>query len=591
MLLLLISFVAGILTVLAPCTLSLLPVIVGGTLGGETSYRRAVTVAVSLGVSVILFTFLLKVSSLFLNIPPSVWQYISGGIIILLGLATVFPTLWDKIPFLSSINQSSNKVIGSGFQKQNSLGDILIGAALGPVFSSCSPTYFLILAEVLPRSLLEGSVYLLVYVLGLCGSLLIIAILGQKIMERAGALSDPNGIVKRSIGVIFIVLGIIIIFGYEKKLELYVADHIFDVTKVEQILLKTRDAKSNTVVVNNDLTSAIKNIQDESERALFKESRYSKAPEITNPSGFINTGGAPVTFSQFKGNKVVLVDFWTYSCINCKRTLPYMNAWYDKYHDKGLEIISIHTPEFSFEKVKVNVQNAVTTDNIKYAVVLDNEYGTWNAFGNHYWPRKYLIDIDGYIVYDHSGEGEYDATEKAVQDALLERSKILGKKVDVSGMTVPKNIIETDITKPLSPEIYFGSGRNERLGNGKMTTPGMQTLSVPNTTTKNILYLSGAWNFSDEYAESVHNDTAIIFKYTGKNVYFVASSIQGSTLKITVDGKPLNENRGTDVDMYSQMHIKENRLYNIVNGLEYGEHILRIEVKDRGLQAFTFTFG
>ena len=142
-----------------------------------------------------------------------------------------------------------------------------------------------------------------------------------------------------------------------------------------------------------------------------------KAPEITKPAGIINT--VSITTDEFRGKKVILIDFWTYSCINCQRTLVYIEGWYQKYKDKGLVIIGIHTPEFGFEKEIENVQNAVKQFKLTYPVVLDNDYGTWHAFANSYWPRKYLIDIEGNIVYDHIGEGGYEETEKEIQKAFM----------------------------------------------------------------------------------------------------------------------------------------------------------------------------
>lgn len=591
MFLLLLSLLAGVLTVLAPCTISLLPVIVGGTVSGGTSYRRAVVVTASLGVSIIVFTFMLKVGSLFLHIPQSLWQDISGAIIFFLGLTMVFPALWGKIPFLNRINQSSNKVIGTGYMKQNSIGDMLIGIALGPVFSSCSPTYFLILAEVLPHSILEGSVYLFVYAFGLCASLLVIAIAGQKLLQKAGVASDPNGYLKRGIGVLFLVLGVAITFGYDKKLELIVANHIFDVTKIEQQFLKGKPipALTNTPPFNFHQTGAT--TAEGRDRISLKEKKYPVVPEITNPSGFVNTGGVPISLHQFKGKKVVLVDFWTYSCINCQRTLPYVKAWYDKYHDQGLEIVSIHTPEFGFEKVMTNVEHAVKEDGVQYPVVLDNDYGTWNAFSNQFWPRKYLIDIDGYIVYDHAGEGDYDITEQAIKDALKERGEVLGATTTLSGTISPSGVITTDSSKVGSKETYFGGARNEYLGNGNSGQVGVQTLTVPEITKSGALYLGGEWNFANEYATTNANGDTIVYSYSAKDVYFVASSLKGVKLKITLDGKPIGSFAGDDVDKNGEVYIQENRLYKLVHGTDYGEHLLHIEVEGKGLEAYTFTFG
>ena len=163
-----------------------------------------------------------------------------------------------------------------------------------------------------------------------------------------------------------------------------------------------------------------------------KDRLYQVAKEITTPDGFINTGqnldgsAKPISIGEFVGSKVVLVDFWTYSCINCQRTTPYLNAWYQKYKDEGLVIIGLHTPEFEFEKIYQNVLEATKSMEIKYPVVLDNDYSTWNAYRNRFWPRKYLIDINGYIVYDHIGEGKYEETEKKIQEALAERKVVLG---------------------------------------------------------------------------------------------------------------------------------------------------------------------
>jgi thiol-disulfide isomerase/thioredoxin len=372
-------------------------------------------------------------------------------------------------------------------------------------------------------------------------------------------------------------------------LELAVANHIFDVTTIEQRFLQ----KQNSPQVSQIDIGAVPNKEkmNSLERGMLKSGRYTRSPEITNPSGFVNTEGKPVTISQFKGKKVVLVDFWTYSCINCKRTLPYMKAWYDKYHDQGLEIISIHTPEFGFEKVQSNVEMAVKEEGIKYPVVLDNDYGTWTAFANQFWPRKYLIDIDGYIVYDHAGEGEYDVTEQAIQKALKERSEVLGATTTAVGMVTPSGVVTVDAGKVQSPETYFGQARNEYLGNGDVGKKGLQALIIPEKIKSDTLYLGGEWNFTDEYAEGTKSGSSIVYSYNAKDVYFVASSVKGVRLKITLDGKPIGEQAGSDVDSNGEVVIQENRLYTLVHGKEYGEHILRIEVVGEGLDAYTFTFG
>ncbi len=595
MILFFLSLLAGVLTVLAPCTISLLPVIVGGSVGGGQNFKRAFVVITSLGVSVIAFTFLLKVSSSLVSIPQSFWQFISGGIIVAIGLTMVFPSLWDRMSFTGALNRSSNRLLATGYQKKNFAGDVLMGAALGPVFSSCSPTYFLILATVLPRSLSEGLVYLLAYAVGLCGALLAVTLASQKLLAVFGFASDPEGWIKRGVGVLFLLLGVAIISGYDKKLELIVANNVFDVTQIEQHLLVTQQGTPMPSVMASTTapvaTPATGQTQNAGARIRAKAAAYTLAPEITDPSGFINTDGKPITFSQFKGKKVVLVDFWTYSCINCMRTLPYMKAWYDKYHDQGLEIISIHTPEFAFEKVQSNVQKAVIDDGLQYPVVLDNNYGTWNAFGNQYWPRKYLIDIDGYVVYDHAGEGDYDVTEKAIQKALAERAQVLGTTTVSTGIVAPKDAIVPEMNSVQSPETYFGSNRNEYLGNGNAGAPGVQTLTAPSVSALNTLNLSGTWNFYPEYAETSAAGAGVLYTYSARDVYFVASSAAGAVLQVSVDGKPVGSYAGADVQSDGTLHIQTNRLYKVLHGTEYGQHTLQLQLKSGTLQAYTFTFG
>lgn len=235
---LIISFIAGVLTVLAPCILPLLPVVIGSSASGRSKATPYIVVA-SLGVSIIVFTYLLKASTLFIEIPQVFWMYISGGILVLFGMTLVFPGLWEKLPVVGKLSVGSNKVLGAGHQKKSFWGDVMVGAALGPVFSTCSPTYFVILASVLPASFFLGTLYLLAYVLGLSLVLLLIALLGEKFASKLTGFSDPNGTFKKVLGALFVVLGLLIMFGIEKQIETALLDSgYFDITKVENRLLE-----------------------------------------------------------------------------------------------------------------------------------------------------------------------------------------------------------------------------------------------------------------------------------------------------------------------------------------------------------------
>src|SRR3989338_3330234 len=273
MLLLFISFIAGVLTILAPCILPLLPVIVGHSITDTTpSRRRLFVVVASLSISIVLFTLLLKASSLLINIPEDFWKWISGGIIFLFGLTMVFPSLWEKFSFANTLSLKSNKVLTKGYQKNSIFGDIIIGASLGPIFSACSPTYFVILATVLPVSPLLGIVYLFAYVLGLSLALIVIALLGEHIMAKVGKVSDPRGWFKKIFGIIFILVAIAIISGYDKKLQISLLDAGFlDVTKIEQKLLEKNEKNNKKDVKINGASNKDENTQVENKDKMSQE--------------------------------------------------------------------------------------------------------------------------------------------------------------------------------------------------------------------------------------------------------------------------------------------------------------------------------
>lgn len=545
-----ISFLAGVLTVLAPCILPLLPVVVGSAAASRGRATPYVVVA-ALALSVIAFTFVLKVSTAFIGVPPEIWTYISGAVLTVFGLLLVFPALWEQLPFMTTVSTRSNSLLGVGYQKKNLIGDAIIGVALGPIFTTCSPTYFVILASILPASFLLGTAYVLAYVLGLSLVLLCVALLGQRFADRLAWASNPHGWLKRGMGLLFIAIGLLIASGYEKKLEIAILESgFFDVTKVEQYLL-----------------------QKNSMPAAPSGEPYT---EIVNPSGFVNTDG--ITLKELVGKKVILVDFMTYSCINCQRTFPYLTAWYGKYKDQGLEIVAIHTPEFAFEKDINNVREAMKRFGITYPVVLDNEYSTWRAYGNQYWPRKYLIDIHGNVVYDHIGEGAYEETEKKIRELLEERARLMGEEsLDGGGLIAAQMPSTQNFAQ--SPETYFGSLRNEYLANGQSGRSGEMIFVVPKSILRDALYLGGVWNIAPEYAESVSGASAV-YAYAAKAVYVVAESDAPTELEVWQDGV-----------LQQTVLVKESTLYTLIQNEMAGEHTLELRVKNGRIRLYAFTFG
>jgi thiol-disulfide isomerase/thioredoxin len=327
-------------------------------------------------------------------------------------------------------------------------------------------------------------------------------------------------------------------------------------------------------------------------RVLDKQKQYTRAQELVSPSGFLNlpAGVSSLRLAELVGKKVILVDFWTYSCINCQRTTPYLNAWYEKYKDQGLEIVGIHTPEFMFEKSRENVADAIARMGIAYPVVQDNDYGTWFAYGNRYWPRKYLVDIDGFVVYDHIGEGGYEETERQIQRALAERAEVLRIDQPIGTGTVQINT-NAPSGGVASPETYFGALRNGTLANGKRGVSGEQTFTAPQTAQPNVLYLDGTWNVTGEYAEAKTANAKVVFRYRAKNAYFVASASAGVKVTVLRDGVPAPANiAGVDVQSGS-VTVQADRLYHLISEPAPSEHTLELIIESPGLRAFTFTFG
>ncbi|WP_042686389.1 redoxin family protein [Candidatus Nitrosotenuis chungbukensis] len=318
------------------------------------------------------------------------------------------------------------------------------------------------------------------------------------------------------------------------------------------------------------------------------KSRFKKAPELQGIAGYINTDADDLK-DQIEG-KVVLYDIWTYSCINCQRTIPYIVAWNDKYSDKGLVIVGVHSPEFEFEKDINNVRMATEKFGIEYPVVLDNDKEIWSAFSNNYWPRKYIADDEGYIRYDHIGEGAYAETEKIIQDLLNERSSRLGLKVDAGQSLVE---IQESRSGARTPELYFGYdfayGR-DRLGNAEGFNPDREVRYViPGKLQDDYFYLDGVWKNVSDRMILVSDSGIIKLPYFAKEVNIVASG--ESELAILLDGKQVSqEDSGGDTED-GKVRTSESRLYNLVKTKEPGRHTLEIQVSGPGFEIYTFTFG
>lgn len=563
-----ISYVAGLLSALAPCVLPLLPVILGGSLTGNKKDRwRPYIITASLVSSLILFTLLLKASTALIGIDPRVWSIGAGVLVITLGLFMLFPDAWAKLIGGLGIEHRSQGLLGKAVRQKNGvISAILIGAALGPVFSSCSPTYAWVIATVLPANLLTGMIYLTFYVLGVATMLLAIALLGRKLLERIKWASNPKGWFQRAIALLFILVGLLVATGWDKHVQTYLVEKDFLNIKSLEEKLVPQDASSPRVD------------SKASNKERFNVNPYD-APDFRGINSWINS--EPLSLAELKG-KVVLVDFWTYSCINCQRTQPYLNAWQTKYADDGLVIVGMHAPEFAFEKVPENVQRAVKDANIKYPVALDNDFSTWQAYQNRFWPAKYLIDKDGLVRYTHFGEGEYEETERIIQKLLNESGKTVQDKLEQDTASRAAN--------GQTPETYLGYERGERFANAnEFAQNKVVTYNLVPRLAKNQWSLGGNWQINDESSQAQANGAQLAINFTAGEVYLVMSGSPGSKIKVSVDGteKP----GGADVNTTNEVTIDTARLYKIVNADGVLSNKQLTLTFPAGVTVNAFTFG
>ena len=320
------------------------------------------------------------------------------------------------------------------------------------------------------------------------------------------------------------------------------------------------------------------------------KSGFKKAPDLRGIAHYLNT--TPEELSKEIEGKVVLYDIWTYSCINCIRTLPYITAWDDKYSEQGLLIIGVHSPEFEFEKDPENVKMSIQKHGIEYPVVMDNDMETWKAFENRYWPRKYIADHEGFIRYDHIGEGGYQESEKVIQKLLEERAFALGIQMASASSLV--DIKEFQHSMFRTPELYFGyhfaQNRNQ-LGSGEGFQPNrIVTYSVPEKIDLHKFYPVGEWKNYEDSMELISETGTIKLLYNAKEVNIVTEN--DAELEIFLDTEPLPEKyAGNDIVDGNVLKVTEAGLYNIISSDDSSSHLIEIKIRGEGFQIFTFTFG
>ena len=397
---------------------------------------------------------------------------------------------------------------------------------------------------------------------------------GQNALRRVPWLLSNLGNIQKLFGVLMILTAIGIFFNVDRKFQTFILDKFpqygTGLTKFEdnETVRRELERKDGKEIKKEDMGKPMFDLLSP---------KGTKAPVIIRGGVWFNSDS--LTLEELRG-KVVIIDFWTYSCINCQRTFPYLRAWHEKYKDKGLVIIGVHSPEFEFEKSEKNVSQAIKDFKLTYPVVQDNDFATWRAYGNHYWPAKYFIDKEGYIRYSHFGEGDYDESEKVIQELLKETGAI----VDASDISNPSYEVYAK-----TPEIYLGYGRIDNFASPeKIVQDGISFYSSTSELPDNNVGFDGKWIIIDEYA-SPQKDAKLFLNFEAKEVFLVMrTSRSPSKVKVYVDDKI--QYFGED-NINGTVIVDSDRLYKLINLPVPGRHILRLEFEDNNSQLFAFTFG
>lgn len=552
------SFIEGTALIASPCILPVLPLVLSGSVDGGR--RRPFGIILGFVLAFTIFALLSRelVSILHINL-----DYIKYGSLILLaclGIIMLSETLSEKISRWFNgfadvgANLSTSGNAGNGF-----LSGVLIGMLIGLVWTPCAgPIFAAALVQIVrQQNNLNAFALIIAFATGAGVPMLVISLTGRKLIAKLTFLNYHLGLMRKFLGILILVAVIFIASG----------------TNVANLFSSTPATDVITPVTNTLLQNEAQNQLDQP---------Y-PAPPIAKSDTWLNTpNNEPINLADLKG-KVVLIDFWTYSCINCLRTLPYMNSWYQKYHDKGLVIIGIHAPEFEFEKNRNNVISAIAKYGIKYPVAMDNNLDTWTNYDNKYWPAHYLINKDGNVVYTSFGEGDYALTENNIR-------VLLGLNRDNNGTNNTTSSFDPNQT----PETYLGYQRAASFASPQSITKDTPSnYTFPISLPVNNWALNGTWLINGQKIVSSTANTKLELNFTAQHVYLVLGNSNKSSikLKLKLNGNPINAaDCGIDAPN-GIVNVTNHRLYELINQGNIKNSKLEIEIPTAGLEAYAFTFG
>ncbi|MBJ7459255.1 MAG: cytochrome c biogenesis protein DipZ [Thermoleophilaceae bacterium] len=573
-LLLIFAFIAGAATALSPCALPVLPVVfAAGVTGGR---KRPLGIAVGLALS---FTFAVVVLVYVLSalgLPDSLLRTFAIAVLLVFGLSLVMPKAADWVEFQISklTSRSAGKVAeatqSSAEGKDGFWSGVLVGGGLGFVYAPCAGPILagVITATASQEFSSERLLVALAYGLGSAVTFFALMVGGRKLIAP---LMQRSQRIQMAMGLSMVFVAFAMFANLDTRFQTEIA------SALPAAIVNPTGKLEESDSVKDDLADARGSKSKFSTEQAGKPSDLpvlGTAPDFVGNERWFNTAdGKPLTLKELRG-KVVLVDFWTYTCINCIRTQPYIKSWHEKYKDKGLVIVGVHTPEFPFERKASNVQDAIKQAGITYPVAQDNRYKTWNAYSNEYWPAHYLVDAKGRVRATHFGEGEYERTEAQIRGLLAEAGKsALGQKAKAAAAIEPS---KEDITR----ETYLGAARAQGFVNGVITDGTQNFGPPPAELPANTFAYSGRWKITGESATALAADSRIDANFRARRVYLVLGSPgRARTVSVELDGRPVKT-----------VKVTNQKLYTLVNLDSVEDHRLTLRVAP-GISGFAFTFG
>src|SRR5277367_5306609 len=577
MLLYLLAFVGGVLTIVSPCILPVLPFVFARA---DQPFRRSgLPLLAGMAVTFALVAAVATFAGAWVVRANQIGRILAMVIFGILGLALLFPGIAEYMsrPFV----RLGGRVQGRGDEKPGIGRSLLLGVSTGLLWAPCAGP---ILGLILTGAAIEGAsahtAFLLVAFAAGAGCSLAVALLaGNKVFALMKRSLGAEEWIRRGLGVAVLVGVVAIASGWDTGILRRVS--LASTAGLEQRLVDRLRPVALTHA--SEPAAATDQIQ------LSNEGPF---PGLDGAVAWLNS--PPLTRESLKG-KVVLVDFWTYSCINCLRAIPYVEAWSEKYKDDGLVVIGVHTPEFAFEKDQGNISKAVQDLKITYPVAIDSNYAIWKAFKNEYWPAHYFIDAQGVIRYHHFGEGEYDKSEQVIQQLLKEKNANLKARglvqVNASGAQAA-----ADMDDIRSQETYIGYGRQENyVSPEKIKQDAAGVYTAPGRLDVNNWGLAGKWEVGSERAMLLAAPGRIIFRFHARDLHLVLGPGKDGRpirFRVLLDGGAPADDHGVDVDSQGNGTVKDYRLYQLIRQKgKVEDRTFQIEFLDPDVQAFAFTFG